>query len=294
MSWVILSILAAVIFAFVNIIDKYLVTKLIRNPIIPVIIVGAIGFLLGIGIFLFNGFKTLSVINTLLAVIAGNIHMLASVLYFWAIKREEVSRIIPIIYLQPLFIAILASLFLGELFGPLTYVGIAAMILGAVLISIKLPFEIRFGKAFWMAISAAALWSLHNVIVKHLLEFTDFWTAFSYTRVGTIIFFAALLYIYFQDLKPLLTKKGSFPLLLSSFNETLTFFAMLLVLAAASIGFITLVSTIVSIQPFFILLLTVFLSMLFPKILKEEIDRKTIILKFVAITFIFAGVFLIT
>ncbi len=293
MSWVILSILAAVIFAFVNIVDKYLVTKLIKNPVIPVVIVGAIGIILGIAIFLFNGFKALSAINILLAVMAGNIHMLASVLYFLAIKREEVSRIIPIIYLQPLFIAILASFFLGELFGPLKYVGIAAMILGAVLISIKLPFEIRFGKAFWMAISAAALWSLHNVIVKYLLEFTDFWTAFSYTRIGTIIFFAALLYFYFQDFRSLLTKKGSFPLLLSSFNETLTFFAMLLVLAAASIGFITLVSTIVSIQPFFILIITILLSHFFPKILREETKISATALKFLAIGLIFIGVILV-
>lgn len=51
--WVIFSILAAICWAVVNTTDKYVLTKWVRQPLVPVILVGMLGLIASIGDFLY-------------------------------------------------------------------------------------------------------------------------------------------------------------------------------------------------------------------------------------------------
>ena len=62
---------------------------------------------------------------------------------------------------------------------------------------------------------------------------------------------------------------------------------------AASLGPITLASTIGLISPLFTLAFAILITKYLPKVLREEIDRKTVALKLVAIVLIFFGTYLI-
>jgi len=98
MSWILFSILAALIWAIVNIIDKYVLSKLVSRPIIPVIIMGFIGLIASLLVFIFLGFQQLSAGNVLLAFISGSLYVLMTFFYFRAVKIEEVSKVIPLFY----------------------------------------------------------------------------------------------------------------------------------------------------------------------------------------------------
>ena len=76
---------------------------------------------------------------------------------------------------------------------------------------------------------------------------------------------------------------------LISFSELLTIAGVLLVTLSASLGPVTLTGTLSATSPFFTLLLVVFLSLFHPKILKEEITRKTISRKAIAMLLMLAG-----
>lgn len=124
MPWQLLTILAVFIFTVTTIIDKFLLTKWIKNPIIPPLFFGPLGLLTSFIIYLFYGFSYLGGMNIVLALIAGVIYMFGEFLYYKAVKLEEISRVIPLVYLSPLFVLILAAIFLGEIFTPLKYLGI--------------------------------------------------------------------------------------------------------------------------------------------------------------------------
>lgn len=94
MLWVLFSILAAFIWAFVNIVDKYVLSKLVNKPIVPVIIMGFIGLLASLLIFAFLGFQKLSMGNILLAFISGFLYVLMVFFYFRAVKTEEISKVV--------------------------------------------------------------------------------------------------------------------------------------------------------------------------------------------------------
>ena len=149
MLWVIYSIIAVLIWSIVNIVDKHILEKRIKNSLIPVVIFGVIGLLIAIIIYLLQGFQPLSGLNIILALIAGIFLKLTNVFYFKATKIEEISRVIPLLSLSPLFVLILATIFLGEVFKPLQYLGIFLLVIGAILLSTKnFKEEIRLSKAF--------------------------------------------------------------------------------------------------------------------------------------------------
>jgi transporter family protein len=294
MSWILFSILAALTWATVNTIDKYILTKWVRKPIVPVMILGIIGLIASILVYLFHGFSTLSYLNITLAFVAGIFYILMSIFYFKAVKIEEISRVVPLFYLTSLFVLIFAAIFLGEIFTPIKYLGIFLLIIGAILISSRNFIKISFGKAFWLMILSSLALSANAVITKYLLNFADFWTIFSYTRIGTIFALIPIFYFSFPDLVSTVKEHGKKIIGVISLNESLNVIGVLLITIATAIGYVTLVNALSSIQPFFVLLFAVVLSIFYPKILKEEISKSIVLLKLIAIILMFIGAVLIT
>ena len=293
MSWILFSILATIVWAIVNTVDKYILTKLVRKPVILLMILGIIGLIASFLVYLFHGFSYLSYFNIALAFAAGILYIIGILFYFKAVKIEEISRVIPLLYLSPLFVSILAAIFLGEIFTPIKYLGIFLLIIGAIFISSKNFIKISFGKAFWFMVLASLVLSVNAVITKHLLNFVDFWTIFSYIRIGAFFALIPIFCFSFKDLILSVREHGKKAIILISLNEILALVGVVLITIAMSRGYVTLVNALSSVQPFFVLLFAVILSIFYPKILKEEIDKKTVLIKLIAITFMFIGVILI-
>ena len=292
MSWILFSILAAVCWSVVNVVDKYILTKWVKEPIVPVMILGFVGLMSSFIIFFINGFVQLSYYHILLAIIGGVFYMFMNILYFKAVKIEEISRVIPLFYLTPLFVLVLATIFLKEIFTPIKYMGIILLVIGAILISMK-KFQISFGKAFWFMIIASFSLSIYSVLIKYLLNFADFWTIFAYLRIGVFIALIPFLYSNFRHLISTVRENGIKVVFIIGFNESLNLFAVLLFTLASSIGFVTLVNAIASVQPFFVLLFAVIFRIFYPQTLKEEINKSTMFIKLTAIVLIFIGSLLI-
>jgi len=67
--------------------------------------------------------------------------------YFKALTVEEVSRVIPLLQLTPVFVLILSSFFLRETLKPEDYVAFGLLVLGGILFAIRLGKGIRISLA---------------------------------------------------------------------------------------------------------------------------------------------------
>jgi len=292
--WVFYSIFAALIFATSNIVDKYVISKMVKKPLTPVMISGIVGLIASGLIYFFLGFASLSFANILWAFAAGILYMLTIIFYFKAVTIDEISRIVPIFYTSSLFILILAAIFLGEIFTPIKYLGIFLLMFGAIAVSSKNILKIKFGKSFWFMILAALSIAVSSIIVKYLLNFADFWTVFGYERFGEIFALIPIAYFSFSDLSSSVKRFGVKSIGLMSLSETIGLIGLLLVTIGTSIGYVTLVNTLTSVQPLFVLLFAVILSVFYPKILKEEVGKSVVSQKVIAIILMLIGAFLIT
>jgi uncharacterized membrane protein len=293
MLWVLLSLLAAFMWAAGNVIDKYVLTKWLRNPSVPILFSGTIGLAAAIVVFILNGFYQLSLINTVLALFAGGLVTAMNLLYFRAVKREEISRVVPLFYIAPLFVLVLAAAFLGEVFTYAKYAGILLLVAGAFIISSKSLLRPRFGRAFWFMVLASLTAAINLVIGKYLLGFADFWTVFSYLRIGEFAAAVPVFYFTFGHLSSAMKSHGKRVAGVISLNTFLNLAAKLTMIIAVSVGYVTLVDALSSMQAFFVLTIAVALSIFYPKIMKEDIGRRTVLLKLAATALMFFGVFLI-
>lgn len=293
MSWQLLTILAVFIFAVTTIIDKFLLTKWVKNPIIPPLFFGPLGLLTSFIIYLFYGFSYLGGMNIVLALLAGVIYMLGEFLYYKAVKLEEISRVIPLVYLSPLFILILAAIFLGEIFTPLKYLGIFFLMSGAIFISSKNFSKINFNRAFWFAVFSALMFAFIGIITKYLLNFADFWTVFSYIRLGAFFVSIPVFYFYLKDFPTPFRWSGLKSIGFMILNAVLLLAGILLLTIATALGQVTLVGALTSFQPFFTFILATLFTIFFPSILKEEINKSFVFQKIFAIILIFIGTLLI-
>ena len=291
--WVIFSLSAAFCRATISIIDKYVLTKWIKNPLIPVMMIGIIGLFGSFVVYFFRGFAPLSNFNVFLSLAAGFLYILTAVFYFKALKEEEASRIVPLSSLSPLFILIFAGIFLGEVFTPIKYLGIILLIAGAILISSRNLLKITFSRAFGWMLLAVITASVVAVLTKYILNFTDYWTVFAWTRAGTAIGVIPIIFFYFPELKSVTKQYGKKVIIVMSANEVLNLFAVLFITIAMSIGYVTLVRALSSVSPLFVLFGAVILSRFYPFILKEEIGRSVILQKVLAIILMLIGAMLI-
>jgi transporter family protein len=291
MSWILFSLLAALTWAVVDTIDKHVLTKWTKRPAVPLMLLGIVGVIAAIAVYLFRGFQQLSAANIMLSFLAGILYFAAMLFYFRAVKLEEISRVVPLFNLTHFFVLVLAAVFLGEIFTPLKYVGVFLLIIGAVLISMKQ--HLALGKSFWLMILTSLCLAFNSIISKYVLNFADFWTVFSYSRIGTLFILVPLFCFYARDLKEVRQKHGAKVIFYITLNESLSLAGVFFITIAASIGFITLVQALSAVQPFFVLLFAVILSIFFPKFLKEKISRPVLLLKFIATVMIFAGAVLI-
>lgn len=293
MLWAILAILVAFIWAVLNITDKFIITKWVREPFAPLIIFSIVGLISGIIIYIFQGFSYLSYFNIFLTVLSGTILVLTMWLYFKALKIEEVSRVIPMFYFSPLFTLILAALFLGEIFTPVKYLGILLVVFGSIFLSSGNVSKIRVNKAFWLMILCTATVALNSVITKYLLNFADYWTVFGYGRFGAFLASIPIIYLYMPDLISSVKKHGKKVIGVITIDGTVNIISNLIFTIAISIGFVTLVNALTSLSSFFVLLIATLLTILYPNLIKERLSKKMFLTKLVIITLMFFGIVLI-
>ena len=294
MYWILFSLLATFLWALGNIIDKYILSKWIEKPIIPVMFVGIIGLLSSVAIYFFQGYETLSNINIAWSFLAGTLYILTNIFYYEAIKLEEASRIMALFQITPLFVSIIAAMFLEEIFVATTYFGIILLVIGAIIISSKNSITLKFEKPFFFMILASFSWASMMVITKSLLNFADFWTIFSYSRIGTIFVLIPIFYFNFSEVLLAIKEKGKKIILIASIPESIGIMAILLITIASVDGYVTIVNALMSLQPLFVLVMAVTLSKFYPKIIKEEIGKSTVLKKIIAIIIMMIGAFLIT
>ncbi|KAF5429248.1 permease protein [Candidatus Methanophagaceae archaeon] len=196
-----------------------------------------------------------SVLLYLLILLLGMIFGLVFVLYNKALLVEEVSRVTPLIYLSPLFVLMLSTLFLGEHLPPKSYIGIGLMVLSAILVSFRWPERKSFAvsPALFMILFLDLLIACKDVIAKFMFSYIDYWTYLFWFVLGNIVIRPFLLFLpdikirFIADMKSLKPKIY----LICFINSTLTWVGFVFYYDAVSRTYVSLVSAIPSTQPFF-------------------------------------------
>ncbi|MCK4817551.1 DMT family transporter [bacterium] len=296
MSWVLFITVAAFLWSITNIIDKYLIEKKVKNPLILTIFM-RVGTLIPMIIVIpFIGFSIPSLDLSIILLVAGLFAAFGVLLYYKSIQIGEISVIVPLLQLIPIFVLFFSYFLLNEVLHFLDYVGFGIIIVGALVISTKRLLKIfQIEKIFWLILLASVLFAFSDVALKYTFTNTEYWSAFiTFWFLQTMILMALLLSGKIREEAKFFIKKLDFrDKMIIIIVAIVSFIAYILGTLAISLGPVTLVGVLANTELVFTFILAALFTYFLPQILKERFDRKTTIQKIIGMIIIISGVLLI-
>jgi transporter family protein len=295
MDWATLALVSAAIFGFVSVLDKYIVDRLARNIRTILFIMGALSLLFCIPFFFADpSYSTYSLRAIGAAVASGLVRGLSLAMLFWVLRREEVSRALPVTQTYPIFVAILAALFLNERVGVLDWVAIVVIVGGAVVLSVRRAAGglggFLLGPSFFLLILSSFGAGLSNFLGKDALS------ELSTVQVFTINFFAvgvAILSVSTtrdsvrEAWEMLRYRPRHMPLFVA--DTLLALLGSYLLFASFSSGPVSGASALNATRPLFVFIYVVIGSRLTPRLVYELLTPRILASKLTAITMIVGG-----
>ena len=288
MEWVFYALGAMLLWTVVNILDKYIISHELRDPTMVMIVFGFVIYLVFIvAAFVFGGPVALPLGLKYAAILAGICYSIALWFYYHVMQKEELTRFVPIMAMEPFVIAIIAFFMFDERFKWLNYLGMLLIVGGAIVITIKkYHSKIRARYLLVFALLAVLFFAIRNILFKYATQTPDyFWPVMFWAGVGGILL-PILLFIFHP---PHLRKKGWEGVYHLAFNAVLSGAAVILFAKAITIGTVSLSSALVGTKPLIVFIIVTFLSFFHPKIMRERHSPAVLIKKSIATILIVIG-----
>ena len=318
--WLLISISSYFINAGVYVADKFLLSKKIHSSITYAFYVGIwsiFNLLLLVFDFWIPSFQELA-----LDLLAGLLFLITLIFWYKALHQSEATRVVPIVgALVPIFTLLFTFAFLNQTLGERQLLAFIILVLGGIMISIKhtklyylknLRERIKhiFGDTFGLiharyrptqrliinSVVSALFFAAYYVLIKYIYSYQPFIGGFVWSRMGT--FLGVLLILFIPSWRRLIVKhqKGA------KTPKNLGFFLAVRILAALafimlnwaiSLGNVALINSLQGTQFLFLILLVLFLSAKFPKILKEELGKGVMLQKIIGAVLIGVGLYML-
>lgn len=294
MLWAVLTFVAVIFWSVAILVDKYIVSGQL-NRYGAILFFAAFGSVIAcIAAALIFPVKILDAWPLTIAVTAGIAWITGMLFYYKGITVEEVTRAIPILLASPVFTAILAAVFLNEIFSWQKYVGIALIIIGGFGISTKERFQLRVSKSLLLMVFASLLFSFNGVLLKLALVASnnDNFSVYFWQRAGAAATLPIFALMSWREVRSFVENKAKAATALLAGN-LLGATGGVLGVTALSLGYATLVSAIVAIEPLTVLIMAAVAGIFWPNFVREETGLKIFLQKFLWIALMVSGALIV-
>jgi len=241
----------------------------------------------------------LNLATGILLILNGFLFIVYLFSYFKALSKADTSVVVPIFQSVSVFSYFLAFFVLGEVLVVKQIVGSLLIIFGAIGISIKFSGrKIRLTKdVLFLQLFASLLIALNALFFKFFALRIDFWTVSFWQYSGFVIFGLFLLIFvksYRNDFVVSFRRNKQTILGLNALNEVINIIGVIVFSFATLLAPLTLVWVVNGLQPMFVFLIGILLTMFFPYLVKEELNKKVLFQKALFILVMFVGAYLLS
>ena len=306
MTWLSIVVISYLLLAFVNLIDKFLLDKVLSDSKVYAFLISILGslvllaapwFLLWPGTFLL-----------IFQLLTGALFPLALFFMFQALRHGDASKVTVLIGgLIPIFTIAFSFIFLNERYTLGQWAGMGLLLLGTFMIAL-LPTSEKKTRAqaannkklaFYFSLGCALVYAIFFIATKYAYNHHNFLSSFIWIRMGS--FLAALLMIVRKkDRRQILgsLRSGHSSKPKNQFviigNQALGAFAFVLQNYAISFGSVAIFNALQGVQFGFLLIFGWLFTIFNPRMIKENISRQVVIPKIVAIVLISVGLYFLT
>lgn len=301
MAWLWFAFSGPVLWAVSTHIDKYLVERYFKGSSVATLLVFT--SIISAGMLPFIAAFEPAVLHPgvrgmLLIMLSGLLYMGAMHFYLAALKNEEASIVVPYFQITPLFGALLAYLFLGQILTHRQMGGGVLVVLGAILLAIRPGRHRRhFRLRLLLLMFACALTiAASSVIFAAFAIRTEFWITAFWSYTGEAVYGLALLAFrrIRRQFAGLIVANATSMLSINAVNELLNLGGGLGTRYALLLAPLGLVQAVGSTGPLFVFLFGAALTLLLPKFGRENLALANLFQKGLAATLVITGVTLIS
>jgi len=302
MNWIIFSIIPPFLWAVSNYVDKFLIEKYFKKSAGAslMLLIVSFGLLFAPFIYIFrHGAIHVGIGGLAILFISSCLALVSWILYAKALSEDDVSVVVPLFQLMPVYNYFLGLIFLGEKLSTMQILASVIIVCGSILISLnfeqkKIHFKL---KVVLPMLLCTLIFSINVLIIKSVMLKSDFWSVnfWSYLFFGII---AVTLLIatkpWREEVGTAIKRNFSEAIGVSFLNEALDFSATMIYRYAMLMAPIALVSVLANgFQPVFILIMGVILSIFLPRFSGESLAKHHLVQRTVAIFIIFFGTYLL-
>jgi drug/metabolite transporter (DMT)-like permease len=247
----IFAIVSPFFWGLMNILDKGVVSYRVKSPLGYTVVAGVVNLAIGSVLAVTLNWTNVAIADLLFPALVGVLLGSQFFLYYYMLSKEDVSSVIGLIYIYPIFVALLSFLFLKENLPLLSYVGMCFILLGAVMLSVKAK-KINLKVSLWMVFSLIVVVAVYEFFIKIATTNLPVLNGISITHIciGLLILSAL---VRRNILKGFLTELKNFKW--AVLIESLTFMGVLTTYFAMAGLPATIVSSIAATQPLAVLAL---------------------------------------
>lgn len=299
MNWFFIALIGPILYSVSNHTDKYIVSKIVKEGEVGAIIIFSSLFsivALPIAFFFSPDVFNVTLLQGIVLAVNSMLIVFSLLLYFYALNEDEASYVIPFYQTIPVFGYIIGYFVLGETISPIQMLASLAIIFGALILSFDIGQEkIHFKKTVVATMLGASLcYAVNGVVYKLFALDTGYWPSMFWGFVGKIVL--GVLFFFFvssyrRQFVEMVKDNNFVALGLISFSEALFLIGEAATSYAFLIAPVVLVMLVNAFQPFFVFVLGVLITIFFPKISQESLDRKMIMQKVIGIGFIIIGTY---
>jgi len=296
LEWIFLAIFSAALFGLITALEKRLIDHHLPNLGVYYASISFSLLIPAVIVFLATGGVPDEATNSSMgwAALSGGVWGVGLAMVFWGYKLEEASRASAIVHTFPVFVAIVAVLWLDETLIPGQWAAIIVIVLGAFVISIRMSDGrgiLKFSRAFPILIFASLLTALSHVFAKEAMN-NDLtaWMTYALRAGAMAVAFAVIAKPKaFIEMFVVLRNWRTLALMLIA-DFLLAPVASISLTRATGLGAISLVAALAATRPFFVFMVSSFFSIERIQLLREPLQRDTLALKLVALAMIVGGI----
>jgi drug/metabolite transporter (DMT)-like permease len=296
MNWFFIALVAPIFHAIANHVDKHIISSYFKGVSVgSLIIFSSIFALLILPIIYFINPSIFSISSFVIwaLILNGALGLGYIIFYLYALFDEEASVVAPFFQLIPVFGFILGYLFLGEILTTRQGLAAAAIVIGAFILSLDINNNLKLKKKLiYLMLSSSLLFALNNVIFKYFAIDTGFSISLFWTMVGQVAL-GIFLYIFVKSYRlsfvKVIKENSKKVLGLNVLNGFIILLGDLGSFYALLFAPVALVFAVSGFQPLFVFIFGIMLTLFFPKLGKESLERNILIQKIIGILIIILG-----
>lgn len=297
MHWFFIALIGPILYTVANHTDKYLISRYLKGGKVGSLIIFSAFFsvvAVPVVIFFHPDVFNVNFVQAIALALNGTLVVVSVLFYFYALRRDDASSVVPYYQTIPIFAFILSYFILGETVSVEQGIASLVIILGALVLSFETGRgALRFKRTVVvLMLGASFLYAVNGVVFKLIAVDSGFWPATFWGLIGKILLgigFVAFVPVYRRQFFAMVKENNFAVLGLNSLSESLFIVGESVTQYATLLAPVALVLLVNAFQPLFVFVSGALLTIFLPKVSQESLRRGVLLQKIIGIALIVVG-----